>query len=182
MGVRVLEVPGIMVVFPGTVYFKSKGILGVLACWCAGGGCIGVERRLSSVCDSSLLSQDVPGIAAGLLNAGGAWGVMWLLFNRAWSFAATKIQKKPWDRIKILQNFVDIFANHENINFLIISILLKDNMLKFLLRFIIINRYFEDFWLNSHLVPFLRRWQCVSCVFSRHWPRWQLRQWWVSYL
>lgn len=29
MGVNVLDVPGMTVVFPGTVYFKSKGILAV---------------------------------------------------------------------------------------------------------------------------------------------------------
>lgn len=32
MGVNVLDVPGITVVLPGTVYFRSKGIFGVRAC------------------------------------------------------------------------------------------------------------------------------------------------------
>lgn len=32
MGVKVLDVPGMTVVFPGTVYFKSKGIVGVRVC------------------------------------------------------------------------------------------------------------------------------------------------------
>ena len=32
IGVNVLDVPGIIVGFPGTVYFKSKGMVGVLVC------------------------------------------------------------------------------------------------------------------------------------------------------
>lgn len=88
MGVKVLEVPGITVVLPGTVYFKSNGILGVRVCWCAGGGCTGVERLESSDCDSSLTSQVVePDKIVGLLNGVGGCDCIWLLFRSACSLA-----------------------------------------------------------------------------------------------
>lgn len=72
IGVKVLDVPGMTVVFPGTVYFRSKGIVGVRVCWCAGGGWTGVERRDSSDWDSSLISQVVePERTTGLLRGAG---------------------------------------------------------------------------------------------------------------
>lgn len=95
MGVKVLEVPGITVGFPGTVYFKSKGIFGVRVCWCAGGGWTGVERLDSSDCDSSFISHVLdPDNTAGLLKVAGDWVTVWLLlFNNAWSFAKSTEKK-----------------------------------------------------------------------------------------
>lgn len=86
MGVKVLDVPGMTVVLPGTEYFRSKGMLGVRVVWCAGGGCTGVERRDSSDCDSSFISQVFePESTTGLLRGAGAGdGVLkWLLLSSA---------------------------------------------------------------------------------------------------